>query len=105
MAGLILLESGVDWIAPGGLFSWVLEFIMSRVADRATIEHLREILDNNLGSFWLTELPVDAQRQVIAALRDVLVEAARRELPESGHKAAALDHLHELADLATMVSA
>jgi hypothetical protein len=37
--------------------------------------------------------------QVIAALRAGLVTAAERDLPETDHKAAAVQHLQELVDL------
>ena len=104
MAGLLVLKPGTDWTASGGLFDWTLEFLIERLSAPDAVAHLREIVDNNLGSFWLAELPPEARGQAVAQLRDHLVEAAISELPDSDQKAAVLKHLRELADMARRVS-
>ncbi|MEV6306578.1 hypothetical protein AB0M02_44760 [Actinoplanes sp. NPDC051861] len=104
MAGLLVLKPGTDWTASGGLFDWTLEFLIDRLSAPEAVAYLREILDNNLGSFWLTELPPDARGQAVAQLRDHLVEAANHELPDGEQKAAVLKHLRELAEMAGRVS-
>ncbi|MET8234241.1 hypothetical protein ABZS77_26560 [Micromonospora sp. NPDC005298] len=98
MAGLIVLKPGVDWTATGGLFDWTLEFLISRLSDRQTVGHLQEIVDNNLGSLWLDDLPAAAQREVVRLWRDGLIEAGEGHLPETEHKADVIRHLQELVD-------
>jgi hypothetical protein len=99
MACLIVLKPGTDWTATGGLFDWTLEFLMARLSDTEAVERIREIVDNNLGSLWVSEFPAQAQRELVSHLRDGLVAAAQRKLPESDHKATALQHLRDLVDL------
>ncbi|MFD6260469.1 hypothetical protein ACGF5H_21270 [Micromonospora chalcea] len=96
MAGLIVLRPGIDWTATGGLFDWTLEFLVSRLSDRRAAEHLQEIIDNNLGSFWLEDLSPEAQREVVDHLRAGLVTAGERHLPEADHKPDVVAHLREL---------
>jgi hypothetical protein len=104
MAGLLVLKPGTDWSVSGGVFDWTLEFLMDRLSAPEAVDRLREIVDNNLGTFWLADLPADARRQAIAQLRDHLVEAGNRELPESPHKPDVIRRLQELADLAGTLS-
>ncbi|MEU7750480.1 hypothetical protein AB0B57_01835 [Micromonospora sp. NPDC049101] len=98
MAGLIVLKPGVDWTATGGLFDWTLEFVISRLSDRQTANHLQEIVDNNLGSLWIDELPAAAQQEIVSHLRNGLVTAGERQLPETEHKIAVIQHLQELVN-------
>ena len=99
MACLIVLKPGTDWTATGGLFDWTLVFLIARLSDQEAVERLQEIVDNNLGSLWIKEFPAQTQREFVSHLRDGLVAAAQRELPESDHKATALQHLRDLVDL------
>ncbi|MCG5470446.1 hypothetical protein LADH09A_004394 [Micromonospora sp. LAH09] len=98
MAGLIVLKPGVDWTATGGLFDWTLEFLISRLADRQTANHLQEIVDNNLGSLWIDDLSAAAQLEIVTHLRNDLVTAGERQLPETEHKVDVIRHLQELVD-------
>ncbi|GAB3932390.1 hypothetical protein [Micromonospora vulcania] len=98
MAGLIVLKPGVDWTATGGLFDWTLEFLISSLSDRQAANHLQEIVDNNLGSLWVSELPVAARQEIIDLWRDGLVAAGERQLPNTEHKADVIRHLQELVD-------
>jgi hypothetical protein len=100
MAGLVVMRPGADWTATGGLFDWVLEFLIDRVSDPDAVERLREVLDNNLGSLWVPDFAEAAQREIIGRLAEELNGAAQRELPEGEHKAAAVHHLGELSSLA-----
>ncbi|WP_319460171.1 hypothetical protein [Micromonospora sp. RTP1Z1] len=99
MAGLIVLKPGLDWSAGGGLFDWTLEFLIPRVSDRKAAEHLQEIVENNLGSFWLDDVPADTRREILAQWQDGLIEAARDELPETSHKSDVLRQLQDLVEL------
>jgi hypothetical protein len=99
MASLILLKPGVDWVASGGLFDFTLEFLISRLSDEKAVESLRAVVDNNLGSVWLTDFPATTQQEIFTLLRRGLVAEAQRALPEGPAKAAALDFLQELVDL------
>jgi hypothetical protein len=56
MAALILLDDGVAQQASGALFDWTLEFLTERITDPLAVDRLRQIVDNNLGSLWFTEL-------------------------------------------------
>ncbi|ADL46590.1 hypothetical protein AB0N38_19835 [Micromonospora aurantiaca] len=96
MAGLIVLRPGIDWTATGGLFDWTLEFLVSRLSDRRAAEHLQEIIENNLGSFWLQDLSPEAQREVVAHWRTGLVAAGEEHLPETNQKPDVVAHLREL---------
>ncbi|KAB1946757.1 hypothetical protein F8271_05960 [Micromonospora sp. ALFpr18c] len=98
MAGLIVLKPGVDWTATGGLFDWTLEFLISRLSDRQAANHLQEIVDNNLGSLWVDDLPAAAQREIVSLWRDGLVAAGEEHLPETEHKADVVRHLQDLVD-------
>ena len=100
MAGLLVVEPGRDWAASGGLFEWTLDFLMRRLTVPEAVEHLRDIAEHNLGSLWLSELSAEARAQALAQLRDHLVEAGERELPDGPRKAAVIDQLRQLADLA-----
>ena len=96
MAGLIVLRPGIDWTATGGLFDWTLEFLVSRLSDRRAAEHLQEIIDNNLGSFWLEDLSPEAQREVVSYWRAALVAEGERDLPNTDQKPDVMAHLREL---------
>ncbi|MFG1654507.1 hypothetical protein ACGFIE_31700 [Micromonospora sp. NPDC049275] len=98
MAGLIVLKPGVDWTATGGLFDWTLEFLISRLSDRQTANHLQEIVDNNLGSMWVSDLPDATQREIVSHWRSGLIAAGQQHLPDTEHKADVICHLQELVD-------
>jgi hypothetical protein len=103
MAGLVVLEPGVDWTATGGLFDWTLEYLMGQLTDQEAISRLREIVDNNLGSLWVAEFQPETRQELLAALRNGLTAAGERELPASTGKEATIRQLQELADLAHTV--
>lgn len=96
MAGLIVLRPGIDWTATGGLFDWTLDFLVSRLSDKGAVDHIQEIIDNNLGSFWLEDLPLEAQREVVTHWRTALVAEGERDLPETDQKPDVVAHLREL---------
>ncbi|PZG18362.1 hypothetical protein C1I95_13750 [Micromonospora craterilacus] len=98
MAGLIVLKPGVDWTATGGLFDWTLEFLISRLSDRQAAARLQEIVDNNLGSLWIDELPGPVQQEIVRHWRSGLVGAGEQQLPETEQKATVVRHLQELVD-------
>jgi len=100
MAALILVKPGLDWTASGGLFDFTLEFLISRLSDGKAAEMLQTVVDNNLGSVWLTEFPPATQQEIFRLLRTELIPEATRALPESPAKASALEFLQELVDLA-----
>ncbi|HEX8343351.1 MAG TPA: hypothetical protein VF657_01225 [Actinoplanes sp.] len=99
MAALILIKPNVDWTSTGGLFDWTLEFLIARLSDRDTAEWMQTVVDNNLGSIWITEFPAATQDEIFELLRNELIPAAQRELPEGPAKADALDRLQHLVDL------
>ncbi len=99
MAALILVKPGVDWTASGGLFDWTLEFLIARISDKDAAAWMQTVVDNNLGSLWLTRFPGETQDEIVRLLRSDMVEAAERELPDGPAKAAAVACLRELAEL------
>jgi len=99
MAALIALSPDVDWETSGGLFDWTLEFLIGRLTDRAAADRLQEIVDNNLGSLWLSEFPLATQQEIVSFLRTDLIPTAVRELPDSDRSDEALDQLRELVEL------
>jgi hypothetical protein len=100
MAALIMVRPGADWQVTGGLFDWTLEYLIVRLTDPSAAAELRTIVDNNLGSLWIPDLPEKVQQEIYALLADGLVDAAERELPEGPGKASAVDRLRELAAMA-----
>jgi hypothetical protein len=104
MAGLIVLKPDLDWIATGGLFDWTIEFLIQRLDDESAAQRLREIVDNNLGSLWINEFAPLTQLKIIQCLRDELIPAAEKTLPDTEHKADAVQHLRELATLAATLA-
>jgi hypothetical protein len=88
----LLLKPGVDWTATGGLFDWVLQFLIPRLSDKEAVERLYTIANGNLGSLWISEFPTPVRLQAIAALRAGLVTAAEQGPPETDHNAAAVRH-------------
>ncbi|MET8267563.1 hypothetical protein ABZU92_26655 [Micromonospora arida] len=65
---------------------------------RPTANHLQEIVDNNLGSLWIDDLPPAAQQEIVSHLRSSLVTVGGRQLPETEHKVDVIRHLQELVD-------
>jgi len=99
MASLILVKPGLDWVASGGLFDFTLEFLIPRLSDEKAAESLQTVVDNNLGSVWLTGFSAATRQEIFTLLRTGLIAEAERALPEGPAKAAALDLLRELVDL------
>ncbi|WP_250002381.1 hypothetical protein [Actinoplanes sp. M2I2] len=99
MAALIMVRPGRDWQATGGLFEWTLEYLIPRLDDQKTAGWLRMVVDENLGSLWIPDLPDAGRDEVYALLRSGLLAAARRELPEGPAKGDALAQLGELIAL------
>jgi hypothetical protein len=93
MAALIMVREGCDWQASGGLFDWTLEYLIPRVTDEKTAEWLRTVVDENLGTLWIPDLPAETQQEIYQLLRAGLLAAAVREVP------AAVDQLRELVAL------
>jgi hypothetical protein len=99
MAALIMVKPGLDWQSSGGLFDWTVEFLIARLSDRPTADWLQTVVDNNLGSVWLPDLPEKTQQEIFGLLQGGLVAAAERELPEGPAKASAVAHLRQLVEL------
>lgn len=104
MAALILVRPDVDWQASSGLFDFAVEFLIPRLSDRTAAEWMRTVVDNNLGSLWLTEFPSATQHEVFELWREGLLEAAENGIPESPARDAALAKLRELVDLTSEAS-
>ena len=94
MAALIMVREGRDWQSSNALFDWILEFLIPRVTDEKTADWLRTIVDENLGSLWIPDLPPETQEEIHTLLQGDLIRAAEHDLPP-----AALDELRELVAL------
>jgi hypothetical protein len=99
VAALIMVRPGKAWQASGGLFDWTLEFLIARLSDKETADELRTVVDENLGSLWIPDLPASTQEEIYRLLRSGLVSAGRQELPDGPARADTLDQLQELVDL------
>ena len=95
MAALIMVREGRDWQTSGALFDWTLEYLIPRLSDEKTAEWLRTVVDENLGSLWIPDLPSVAQEEVYALLRAGLIAAAERDFPDMP----AIDQVRELVAL------
>ncbi|GAA2649109.1 hypothetical protein [Paractinoplanes durhamensis] len=94
MAALIMVRPGRDWQSSGGLFDWTLEYLIPRLSDEKTAESLRTVVEENLGSLWIPDLPSEAQIEIFQLIRAELLPAAEAELPP-----AAVAELRELIAL------
>jgi hypothetical protein len=100
VSSLIVLTPGNDWAISSGLFDWTLEYLIGYVSDDAVAERLQEIVDNNLGSLWISEFSSHAQKEIYRLLQEGIVAAGKQDLPDGDHKALTLRRLEELAGLA-----
>jgi hypothetical protein len=100
VAALILLDDDAEWQSTGGMVDFVLEFLIERIDDPGAVQRMREIVDNNLGSLWLTEFPPAARTAALEHLSRDLVPVAERDLPASDRRDDALAAFRALADLA-----
>src|SRR5262245_62129606 len=103
MAALISLGPDLDWQASGGLFDWTLEFLIERLNNAEATDRLREIVDNNLGSLWLSDLPPQVGQVALHLLADQLVPLGERTMPDNDYKDQAISQLRGLATLAEHV--
>lgn len=103
MAGLIRISDDLDWSASGALFDWTLEFLIDRLEDEDVKLRLQEVVDNNLGSLWLSDFDEPTRRSIVDLLRKDLIPAAQRDLPAGDRKHQAVEQLRELAALAEQV--
>lgn len=95
MAALIMVREGRDWQSSGALFDWTLEFLIPRISDEKTAEWLRTVVEENLGSLWIPDLPAEAQEEIYGLLRGGLIRSAEREFPDGS----AVEQLRELVAL------
>jgi hypothetical protein len=80
MAALIMVRPGRDWQSSGGLFDWTLEYLIPRLSDEATAEWMRTVIEENLGSLWIPDLPSKTQVEIYALLREDFLRTAEKEL-------------------------
>jgi hypothetical protein len=99
MSALITVRPDVSWDVSGGLFDWILEYLIPRMRDPEAAARLRETLDNHFDMLSLSEFSPGAQQEIVSHLREGLIEAAQRELPDSDVKEEAVEHLRELVRL------
>jgi hypothetical protein len=98
MSGTIAVTPDKRWSAAGWLFDWTLEALARDLSDEAARQHLREILDNNLGWLSLDDLPPAARAEALSKITTSLVQEADASLPGSvANRPAVLDLLRELA--------
>ncbi|GGK87014.1 hypothetical protein GCM10012284_21410 [Mangrovihabitans endophyticus] len=102
MAALIMVGPGLDWQSSGGLFDFVLEYLIPRVSDAKTAEWLQTVVNENLGSMWIPDLPSEAREDIYRLLQGGLLTHAEKELPEGPAKP---DTLATLRDLVQMTRA
>ncbi|MER7243306.1 hypothetical protein [Kribbella sp. NPDC000426] len=105
MAGSIEV-GGQLWTSASWLFRWVV----SRIAEKTNLSQddrgvLHEIVDENLGWFSVDSLVPEALSTVREWIASNLVTDADAELPLDldVDRAAALDHLQDLARMAAVV--
>lgn len=98
MAGMVFVSETSDWGASSSVFYWVVEALADAVSSPELAARLREVSEENLGSFGLTDFPPDQQAELRAAIAE-LPGVAARTLPPSDAREAVIAQVHELANL------
>jgi hypothetical protein len=99
VASLIVVKPGLAWLSSGGMFGFALRYLAPRLSDRRAADWLRTVVDHELGSVWVPDLPPATQGEIFTLLRRGLVSAAVRDLPDGPTKGPAVAHLQELVRL------
>jgi hypothetical protein len=99
MTSLIHVRPDVDWQVSNGLFDYTLEFLADRLTDPAAAAELRLVVDAHFQSLRLFELAPQIQEEIRRLIRDELLAAGERELPDAGTRDITLARLRELVDL------
>jgi regulator of protease activity HflC (stomatin/prohibitin superfamily) len=93
------------WSAASWLFDWTVDFLSKATGDAAATDHLREIIDDNIGWLGLDDLPSDVRARLLERIKAELVDTADRTLPPTlTNRDAVLDLLRELVRLAERAS-
>jgi hypothetical protein len=105
MSGTIALSHDTRWSGAGWLFDWVLRFVAREAGDERISADLQEIMEENLGWFDLTTLPVEIRRVVTEKLGYELVDAAETTLPGTlPERQRVLELLRDLSEMARGIS-
>jgi hypothetical protein len=105
MSGTIAITPDARWSAAGWLFDWTVDFLSRDVGDATATNHLREIIDDNIGWLSLDDLPASVRARLLERIKTTLVDAADRTLPSTlTDRDAVLDRLRELVRLAQRAS-
>jgi hypothetical protein len=100
MSGTISISPESRWSASSWLFDWVVRFVAQEVGDEKVAEQLREVVDENLGWVDLGDFPADTREVIAQTLRQALVPASERLIPESvPNRPEVLEHIRGLSEL------
>ncbi|GIH05100.1 hypothetical protein Rhe02_31670 [Rhizocola hellebori] len=101
MSGTIAVTPDKRWSAQGWLFDWTLESLARDLSDETARQHLREIVDENIGWLGLADLPPAARAEAFDKITTRLVQEADTDLPGTlPNRPAVLDLLRDLARMA-----
>lgn len=95
---MVFVSETSDWGVSSSVFYWVVEALADAVPSPELASRLREVSEDNLGSFGLADFPPDQQAELRAAIAE-LPGVADRTLPASDERDAVLGQIRELADL------
>lgn len=100
MSGTIVFNYRCEWSASSGIFNWVNEFLIGRVAPGPDRETLRLIDEQNFRWLDIARLTEVGAAQVLVALRAELVPYSQRNLPDTPYREGALGVIQKLAKIA-----
>ncbi|HCT76955.1 MAG TPA: hypothetical protein DGT23_10270 [Micromonosporaceae bacterium] len=105
MSGTIAVTPDKRWSAAGWLFDWTVETLAKDLSDSTAVASMREIIEDNIGWLGLDDLSPETRAEVLRRIKTELVDEAEKTLPATiPNRAAAIDLLRELAQLASDVS-
>ena len=100
MSGTLILAEGTEWSASSGLFNWVVEYLANHVRDEHTRAALRQVYEHDFRWLDVSDLRPDGQAEVLALLRDAVVQHTEENLPDTPVRAEAVALVRQLAGMA-----
>ena len=99
MAGMIWVSEDAAWGKASWLFYWVLHVIAREVLDSGVKASIKEIDENNLGSFVLQDYSDAQQEEIRQVVRGSLMRVSEEKPVGHALQDTVLRNIQELVDL------